>query len=297
MNIRSVRPVAILAATILSGLSLVACGGSSKSKTSSTGNKSGSGVRVIAAAAALRSAGPPQPNGVIWTLSGDGGVRTLSELNLSSGKPQQAVGASADAISVTQSSSGVIALGLGSVRTGAVQILDSNAKPKYTIPLSDPAVEVEFGDNGTTLYALQKRDKVASVAVINSATRKITKSVPVSSAVVSFAVDPNQDSIWTLDRAGVIDSISLQTDRVQSSFSLHVAGVAIAASPDGAQLFVLRKDDGGDSISVVKSATEAQTNVLPAAANSVGLVVSLDGTQLYNLVGTAQYGNIQVISL
>ena len=44
----------------------------------------------------------------------------------------------------------------------------------------------------------------------------------------------------------------------------------------------------------VNVATESVRQVLPAAANSVQVLVSADGSELYQLVGTSSYGNIQV---
>ena len=44
----------------------------------------------------------------------------------------------------------------------------------------------------------------------------------------------------------------------------------------------------------VSVATESVRRLLPAAANSRQVLVSADGSELYQLVSTSLYGNIQV---
>ena len=44
----------------------------------------------------------------------------------------------------------------------------------------------------------------------------------------------------------------------------------------------------------VNIATESVRQVLPAPANSLQVLLSADGNELYQLVGTSSYGNIQV---
>jgi YVTN family beta-propeller protein len=256
-----------------------------------------SAVPAVAASAGLISAASPQPNGMIWTLSAAKGVRALNELNLSTHQQVTAVGANQTATSVTQSSTGVLALGLGSGKAGAVQLLASDGSVQHTIPVSAPVIDLQFGDNGTTLYALNGDARSASVAVINSASRKVTATIPVAVGVVSIVPSPDQSDLWTLQSSGTIDEISLANNRVVASFSANAPGIAMATSPDGDDLYVLKGNAQAANISVVKVATEVQTQVLPAAQHSVGLVVSLDGSQLYDLAGTSSYGNIQIISL
>ena len=44
----------------------------------------------------------------------------------------------------------------------------------------------------------------------------------------------------------------------------------------------------------VDIATQSVRRVLPAPANSLQVLVSADGSELYQLVGAPSYGNIQV---
>jgi hypothetical protein len=71
---------------------------------------------------------------------------------------------------------------------------------------------------------------------------------------------------------------------------------SIALSPDGGSLYVLKNTGTASNIADVNTSTEAVRNVLAAPSNCVGLLVSSGGGQLYELVGTARYGNIQVFA-
>jgi hypothetical protein len=58
----------------------------------------------------------------------------------------------------------------------------------------------------------------------------------------------------------------------------------------------LKNAAGMSNIATVNTGTEAVTKVLPAPASSVQVLVSSSGGQLYEVVGTASYGNIQVFA-
>ena len=253
--------------------------------------------RTIAGPAGLLSAGPPQPNGTIWTLSGHGKVRTLDALNLSTGNQQAAVGATATATSVTQSSSGQLALGVGSANVGAVEILNgSSATAQSTIPVGAPVRAVSFGDNGNTLYALNGTAKSASVSVIDTSTGKVVKTVPVPVDATSLVPAADQQTVWTVQRSGTVQSTSLKNGRALAAFSVGDPAISVTLSPTGNELYVLKGTRAKANIAEIKVATESMQKVLPAAAHSVGLQLSLNGAQLYDVVGGAHAGNIQLIT-
>ncbi len=71
----------------------------------------------------------------------------------------------------------------------------------------------------------------------------------------------------------------------------------MAVSSDGASLYVLKGEGAGRNVAVVDLATQAVTSVLPAPAGSVDVVLSPDGSMLYQIVGTPDVGNVQVLRL
>jgi len=62
-------------------------------------------------------------------------------------------------------------------------------------------------------------------------------------------------------------------------------------------LFALAQSNHIEVIDVVALSTQRRTRVLPAPQNAVDVFASLDGRQLYVLVGTSSVGNLQVFDL
>ena len=136
--------------------------------------------------------------------------RTVNELNLSSKAQQQAVGVSSNATAVTQSSTGLIALGLATKKTGAVELLSgSTGSVDATVPVSDPVMGLAFGDDGTTLYVLEGVAQVRAVAIVDTLTRKLERTIGLPGDAVGIVPTPSQKAIWSVQRSGVLQETSL----------------------------------------------------------------------------------------
>ncbi len=254
--------------------------------------------RTIAVPAGLLAGTVPQPNGTLWVLAGTGGVRAINEINLSTGKQSLSVGVSDTAQTVAQSSTGILALGLGSAKTGAVELLDaSTGAVTGTIPVGAPVMSLAFGDDGVTLYVLNGTAKTRSVTIINTSTQKVTGTIGLPSDARSIVPTPNQQAIWSLQASGVVQETSLTSRKPIESFPTASPGIGVAIAPSGNVLYVLKGTSAQANIAVISVATERITSVQAAATNSVGLGVSLDGSQLYDFVGAPSYGNIQILDL
>jgi DNA-binding beta-propeller fold protein YncE len=234
----------------------------------------------------------------LWVLTGSGRVRAIDEIELGTGKPSASVGVSNTARTLAQSPTGTVALGLGSVKTGAIELFNgSTGTPTDTIPVGAPVMSVAFGDDGVTLYALDGRAKTRSVTIIDTSTDKVTGTVGLPSDARSIVPAPDQKAIWTVQASGTVQETSLTSRRPIESFFTGSPGIAAAVSPDGDVLYVLKGTSALANIDAISTATEHVTRVLPAAANSIDLSASLDGSQLYDFVGAPAYGNIQVLDL
>jgi DNA-binding beta-propeller fold protein YncE len=288
---------------LVAAVALAGCGGSGGSSTASkppTDKPAGSTgpPRTIAVPAGLLTGTAPQPNGTLWVLAGGSSVRTITELNLSTGKQDLSVGVSDTAQALAQSSTGILALGLGSVRAGAVELLNaSTGAVAGTIPVGAPVMSVAFGDDGVTLYVLDGTAKTRSVTVINTSTQRVTGTIGLPSDARSIAPTPDQQAIWSLQASGVVQETSLTSRKPIESFPTGNPGIAVAVAPSGGVLYVLKGTSASANIAVISLATESVKSVLAAAANSVDLGVSLDGSQLYDFVGAPSYGNIQILDL
>jgi hypothetical protein len=293
---RASRPLPVY--LLVSALAIAGCGSGGTPSAHHHSSGQTKPLEVVPGPAGLRSSGPPQPNGMVWVLAGTPRDRTVNEVNLSSKAQQQAVGVSSDATAVTQSSTGLIALGLATNKTGAVELLSGSAGAvDATVPVSDPVMGLAFGDDGTTLYVLEGAAQVRAVAIVDTLTRKLERTIGLPGDAVAIVPTPGQKAIWSVQRSGVVQETSLTCDKPITEFGTGGPGIAVALSPNGKTLYVLEGTRAMANIAVISTTTEVQKEALPAASDSVGLGISLDGSQLYDPAGTATYGNIQIVNL
>ena len=225
-------------------------------------------------------------------------MRAIDQIDLATGKQSAAIGVSNSAQTLAQSSTGVLALGLGAARTGAIELLNaSTGSITSTIPVGAPVISLAFGDDGVTLYALDGRAKTRSVTIVNTSTGKVTGTIGLPADARAIVPTPNQKAIWSVERSGTVQETSLTNRKPIESFDTGNPGIAIAVSPSGETLYVLKGTATQANIDLIATATEHVAHVLPAAANSVDIGISLSGSQLYDFVGSPSYGNIQVLDL
>ena len=282
---------------LVSGVAVAACGSSSASAKTKR-RPSRDVVKVLAAPKGVLSAANPQPNGAMWLLSGSARVRTLTSIDLASGKTLNAVGVSSSASAVAESPTGVLALGLATARTGAVELLNATTgAAEGSVAVGAPVRSLAFGADGVTLYVLDGDAASTSVSVINTSTDKVVQTFGEAHDAVEVVPDPSQSAVWTLDHSGVVEETSLASGKPDAAFPLNGAGLAVVAAPNGGLLYVLKGTAAASNIAVVSTVTDAIKKLLPAAGGSVGLAISPDGRTLYDVVGTPAVGNIQEIHL
>jgi DNA-binding beta-propeller fold protein YncE len=254
--------------------------------------------QIFAAPRNLLAAGQPQPNGTFWALAGDAASKGLFDINLTDGKRIGSVSVSNAARSVTESlSGGVIGLALGGSNAGALELLDGGTgKVIRTIPLGAPARDVIAGADGATFYVLNGTAKSSSVTIVNSKTGGVQGTIPMPLNTVSIAPDSLGVSVYALQPDGQVSQIAVAGGQIMTKFVTGPGARSIALSPDGSTLYVLRNAGEDANVALVNTATESVQQVLPGAAHSVQLLVSADGSELYQLVGTSSYGNIQVFN-
>jgi hypothetical protein len=294
---RSILGGAALAA---GSLFLGSCGGGGPAgvATPQQSSPTTSETAIIPAPKGIVAATQVQPNGTLWVLSGSASVRTLEQINVVSKRSTTVVGVSASAVNVAQASTGLLALGLATPSSGAVQLLNGTSGTiEGTVQVSGPVKALVFGDDGVTLYVLDATANAASVTVINSATEQTVATFPVPGDAIGLAVDPTQTTIWTVEQSGNVQQTSLQSFKPIQSLPIDGAGIALTISSSGDTLFVLKGTSLASNITLVNIKTAGVEQVLSAAADSVGLVASASGSILYDVVGSPTFGNIQAIRL
>lgn len=293
------RVVQRAATGLLAAVSVAVAGCSAAGSTTSAAQPpTGRLERILPAPKDVVAASQPQPNGTIWTLAaGRRASMGLFQISLTSGSGLGSISVIGSARSVTESLSGVVGLALGTKTAGALELLNgTTGKVVKTVPLAAPARDVVTGSDGATFYVLAGTAKSASVSIVNSRSGAVQGTVPVPPDTVSVAPDVQGSTIYALQPDGRVSQISATGGQTMASFTVGDRARSLALSPDGSTLYVL-KDAGQDAnVADVDLATEVVQRVIPAPANCLQVLVSADGSQLYQLVGTDKYGNIQVFA-
>jgi hypothetical protein len=279
----------------LTAATLTACASGGSGQQAQQGSP-GRPQQVLPAPKVLLAAAQPQPNGTMWALAGDAASKGLFDISLANGAGAGSISVSSAARSVTESLAGVVGLALGTGRTGALEMLNgSTGKVIRTIPLGAPARDVVVASDGTTFYVLDGNAKSASVTVVNSRNGDGQGTVPVPLNTVSIAPDAQGSSFYALQPDGTVSQVAVVGGKIMASFTTGPGGRSLALSPDGTTLYVLKDaSKSAANVAAVDLATDSVQQTLPAPASSLQVLVSADGTQLYQLVGTPAYGNIQV---
>ncbi|HEY2578587.1 MAG TPA: hypothetical protein VGI74_19975 [Streptosporangiaceae bacterium] len=294
VSLKARRSAGALTVLLVSVLPLMACSGGAGARSAGLASVIHP-QRVIAAPKGLLSAAGAQPNATIWALAGTAKVKALYEFDLVSGRLLGSVPVSSVARSVAESPTGLIGVALGAGNAGALELLNSNtAAVTRTVPLGAPARELVTGSNGATFYVLDGTASSSSVTIVSAVHGQVEGTVPVPLDTVSIAPDTQGTALYALQPGGRVSEITVAGGKVTTSFSVGGSGRSLALSPDGSKLYVLKNVSAADNVAVVDLATESVHKVLPAASNCRQLLVSANGDQLYQVVGTAGYGNIQV---
>jgi hypothetical protein len=279
---------------------LAAC--SSSSNTGGTNSTSGviKPVKSFSAPKDLISFASPQADGSAWILSGTSAAKTIQELNLNSGSLGQPIGVISSAVSIAETYNGMIALGIATPGSGAVELLSSNnpGNVLFTIAVSAPVVEVVPSVDGSEFYALESANNVASIQTISTASGKIEgQSIPVPSNAISIVPTPDNAAIYVLQGGGQITEVSASNGQILSTFTSGAGAKDITISTNALTLFVLKCPGGTCNVSVIDAYAHGTEQVLPAPLGTEQIQVSPDNSLLWDAVGNPAYGNLQAFSL
>lgn len=251
--------------------------------------------RVVPAPAGV-VAGTAGSSGRLWVLAGTSTVKALYEIDQSSGTIDKTVPVGSGANSAAWSPAGLIAVGISGPGTGAVYLYDAGSGSEVaSIPVAGPVGALSFG-SPDSLYVLDGSAGAKGLSVIDTASHQVTVAINLPAGSVGVGVDPAQNVAYTLDGSSV-DRIPLSKGQASASFADGGDGSSLSVAPDGQYLYVLKGKTGAQNVAVVSIATESVVRVLPAAADSVSVGVSSDGTTLYDFVGSPSFGNVQAITL
>jgi hypothetical protein len=234
----------------------------------------------------------------MWLIAGSATAKTLEEINLLSGNILKVVPVGASADSVVESPTGLLAVGYSSAN-GPVEFRSgSSGSLTHAVTVGAPVKAIASGSDGTTVYVLSGTGTETSVNVVSTTGAAEPASIGVSLSTIALAVGTHDDQLYLLESSGSVVVTPLGVPAGQTpanaSFFVGTEPERLALSADGSLMFVLKAAGAGSNIGVFNAATGQQRKVLPAPANSVDVLTSIDSTHIYVLVGTPTVGNIQV---
>jgi DNA-binding beta-propeller fold protein YncE len=253
--------------------------------------------QIVPVAKSVLAAAEPQPNGTMWALAGSTVRRQLIEFELPGGQAVGRIPVSNAAQAVAQSLTGTIGLALAARNTGALELLDgATGKITRIVRLTAPARAVAIGSDGTTFYVLTAAAAHSRVAIVDSRDGRVRGTIPLPTGAISLVPDVQQTTLYVLQRSGRVSEISIAGGKVMASFVVGDSGQSLAISPDGSTLYALKGTAATANVAVVDVATESVRRALPAPSHCLEVLTSASGSQLYEVVGTAGYGNIQIFA-
>jgi hypothetical protein len=240
----------------------------------------------------------PDSGADTWVLSGPSLDKTVTLLQLSSGRKVTTVGVDAGAADVAESADGVLAVAAGSGSSGTLDLYGaSDGRLLSQRTLAGPALAVAAGADTRSFWVLEQAGRARTVTEFSSAGTPVGVAVPVSPNLTAIATSSDQSALWGLLSDGTIEEIGLPSGGVTTSISTGQAATALALSPSGGTAYVLRSALAAPNAAAVNLNTESVTTVYPAPAHSVDVVASADGRRLYFAASTAAFGNIQSLEL
>lgn len=283
-------------------VAVASCSGSKSApvakSVSSSNAASAKPIRIVPTAAGARALAGPASDGDLWVLAQQGSVSSLHLLDVAHARQLEVAPVAAGSDAVALSSTGVLAVGIGTSTAGAVELCNGGTGTSCrTVPIGAPVRSVAFGASGTTLYVLDGNSKSASVTLVQVGSGKVASSVGVALDAVDAVPSPSERSLYVLQPTGLVDVVQSASGKETAVFRVGTAADAEVLAPSGGILYVLKGAGAVRNVAVVQTATESVRRVLPAPADTVALGLNPSGTELFDLTGTSAAGNVQVFRL
>ncbi len=242
------------------------------------------------------AAGPSQ--GTLWVLAGSPQTQALFPLLLGQHTIGHGLPLPAASRTVALLKNQTLAVGLATAKSGTVQWLSAPyAKVQALCPLPGPVLDATAGPHGQHLFVLYQTSTKVMAGVVPLLATKPTATWAVPSSTVSLAPGPKGAHVYTLTSAGQVTEWPVASPHpALTQFVVGQSGYSLALNPQGTLLYALKGRGPVRNIAVVSLATESVLRVLPAPAASRQILMNANGKDLYAVVGTSAYGNVQTIT-
>ena len=238
-------------------MALAACGGTAHEAALKSARKKPATTRVMSmgAPAGLEGVGPPQPNGNMWVLAKKATAANVQLLDLSTHKIEGIVPVSANASAITELSTGTVVVGTATAHTGSIEFR-----------------------NGTT--------------------GALERTVSISGPVKALAPGSNGTTVYVLEGTPAVETVTIvdsQTGKVQGVVPAGSRSVAVAASPDGSQVYAVQAN--GLVLDAETAGNAATARFTVSGGSAVNAVLSPDGSVLYVLKAVGPVRNVSVVNV
>ena len=188
---------------------------------------------------------------------------------------------------------------------GSLSIVDtgSNAVVKTVTGVGDKPVDVAVSPDGEHVYVASQTksgtfttDGIGTVAIVDTTSRTVVKTVAVGRSPVAVAVSPDGQRVYVaneepnvtgtgdLFNTGTVTVIATGTNTVLTTVEAGYLPADVAVSPDGTKLYVTNlgpSPDDPSGISVIDTATWQPVRHIAVGLNPNHLAVSPDGARVY----------------
>ncbi|HEX4561773.1 MAG TPA: YncE family protein, partial [Gemmatimonadales bacterium] len=160
---------------------------------------------------------------------------------------------------------------------GSISVIDTKTDTHLAdIPVPGDPAPLTVTQDGRTLYVATNHDLLYAVSV---ATRRVLRELPLPATSHHLAFHPFAPHLFVSTRtAGTVVEVNLPELRRQRTFETGGQTQALAAAPDGSELYVA--DEAG-AVHIVNLETGALAATLHLSGGAYGLDLTPDGAQLY----------------
>jgi hypothetical protein len=296
ISLNRVRSLAVGGLTLLTGAVVLAACSSTPVKPKAAATLKP--FKIAAAPAGTIALTQPQADGSYWVLSGSPTEKTISKMDATTSRILATVGVSRDASDIAESTTGIVAVSVGSGGVGGVDLFQgSTGAALSTIATSDPVLRISPTLDGTMFFALQSNGSASSIVEITVQTGAIGATVPAPSDTVDAIPTSDASAFLALLPQGVIDEVSITTRKPTARFSSGQAATALTLSSDGATIYVLRGGMTSSNVALVNVRTQAVDRVIPAPSDATDLALSPDGQSIYISDSSPKASNVQAFHL
>jgi len=149
----------------------------------------------------------------------------------------------------------------------------------FIIFSSAASADTEQNASSVVSHAYIANNPDTTVSVIDTATNKVTATVPVEYGTVGVVVNPTGTKVYVTNVYGSVYVIDTATNKVTATVPVEGGPYGVAVSPDGKKVYVTTDED--NTVSVIDTATNRVTATVPVEGGPYGVAVTPNGKKVY----------------